>query len=86
MRAYMMPRRDKYFAVTKPDGTFEIPNLPAGEELELQVWHERAGGPAGALVLQNPDLKWTNKGRFKVKLEPDQTRELVLDVPAAAFK
>ena len=86
MRAYMMPRKDKYFAVTKPDGTFEIPNLPAGEELELQVWHERAGGPAGALVLQNPDLKWTNKGRFKVKLEPDQSRELVLDVPAAAFK
>ena len=86
MRAYMMPRKDKYFAVTKPDGTFEIPNLPAGEELELQVWHERAGGPAGALVLQNPDLKWTNKGRFKVKLEPDQTKELALDVPAAAFK
>ena len=34
MRAYMLPRKDKYFAVTKPDGSFEIPNLPAGEEVE----------------------------------------------------
>ena len=35
----------------KTDGSFEIPNLPAGEEIEVQVWHERAAGPGGALVL-----------------------------------
>lgn len=86
MRAYMLPRKDKYFAVTKPDGSFEIANLPAGEEVEIQVWHERASGPGGALVLDKKDLKWTPKGRFKVKLDADQTMDLALEVPAAAFK
>lgn len=86
MRAYLLPRKDKYFAVTDDDGSFEIPNLPAGEEVELQVWHERGTGPSGALVLDRKDLKWTSKGRFKVKLEEDQPTELTLEVPAAAFK
>ncbi|MGD9723677.1 MAG: hypothetical protein AB7O59_05010 [Pirellulales bacterium] len=86
MRAYMLPRKDKYFAVTKDDGTFEIANLPAGEEVEIQVWHERGTGPGNALVLDRKDLKWTGKGRFKVKLEPDQVTDLALEVPASAFK
>lgn len=86
MRGYLLPREDKYFAVTTSDGSFEIPNLPAGEELELQVWHERGGGPGGALVLSRKDLKWTRKGRFKVKLEPDKTLDLALEVPATALK
>jgi hypothetical protein len=86
MRGYLLPREDKYFAVTKSDGSFEIPNLPAGEEVELQVWHERGAGPSGALVLPRDDLKWTKRGRFKVKLEPDQTTDLALEVPAAALK
>jgi hypothetical protein len=86
MRAYMLPRKDKYFAVTTSDGSFEIPNLPAGEEVELAVWHERGTGAGGALVLPRKDLKWTNKGRFKVTLEPDQTMELALEVPPSAVK
>jgi hypothetical protein len=85
MRAYMLPRKDKYFAVTAADGSFEIANLPAGEELEIQVWHERAAGSQGALMLDNKDLKWTNKGRFKIKLEADKITPLELNVPAAAF-
>ncbi len=85
MRAYMLPRKDKYFAVTTANGAFEIPNLPAGEEVEIQVWHERAAGSQGALVLDNKDLKWTNKGRFKIKLEADKPTDLELKVPAAAF-
>jgi hypothetical protein len=86
MRGYLLPRKDKYFAVTTSDGSFEIPNLPAGEDVELQVWHERASGPGGALVLPEKALKWTKKGRFKVKLEPDQTTELTLKVPPSALK
>ncbi len=85
MRAYLLPREDKYFAVTASDGSFEIPNLPAGEELELQVWHERGAGPGGGLVLPRKDLKWTKRGRFKVKLEPDQTTDLALEVPPTAL-
>ena len=57
MRAYMLPRKDKYFAVTKPDGSFEIPNLPAGEEFEIQVWHQRGAGPGGGLALDKKELK-----------------------------
>ncbi len=86
MRAYLLPREDKYFAVTTSDGSFEIPNLPAGEEIELQVWHERGTGPGGALVLPRKDLKWTSKGRFKVKIEPDESVDLALDVPPSALK
>jgi hypothetical protein len=88
MLAYMLPRKDRYVAVTATDGTFEIPNLPAGTELELQVWHESAAGTNGSLVLDSPevkDLKWSNKGRFKIKLEENQTRQLDLLVPASAF-
>ena len=86
MRAYMLPRKDKYFAVTKDDGSFEIANLPAGEEVEIQAWHERATGPGGAIVLDKKDLKWSPKGRFKVKLEADKPLDLAIDVPASAFK
>jgi hypothetical protein len=85
MRAYMLPRKNAYFAITPADGSFEIPNLPAGEELEIQVWHETA--PGGLFVQSEPakELKWNNKGRFKIKLEPDETRELEIPVPASAF-
>jgi hypothetical protein len=86
MKAYMLPRNDKYFAVTKDDGSFEIPNLPAGEEVEIQVWHERGAGPSHALVLPKKELKWSPKGRFKIKLEPDQTLDLALEVPATALQ
>jgi hypothetical protein len=86
MKSYMLPRNDKYFAVTKDDGSFEIPNLPAGEEIEIQVWHERGAGPSGAVVLPKKELKWSSKGRFKIKLEPDQATDLALEVPSAALR
>ena len=88
MRAYLLPRKNGYFAVTAADGTFEIANLPAGEQLEIQVWHESAPGSTHALVVDTPEAKelnWSDKGRFKVKLEPDETRELEIAAPANAF-
>jgi len=89
MSAYMLPRENSYYAVTAEDGTFEIPNLPAGEDLEIQVWHERGAGPGGGVVLSTPEAKeykWSKKGRFKVKLEPDKTKEIDLNVPETAFR
>ncbi len=86
MRAYLLPRNDKYFAVTTDDGSFEIPNLPAGEEVELQVWHERGAGPGGAVVLPRKDLKWSNRGRFVVTLNDGETTELDLEVPSSSIK
>src|SRR5581483_7645640 len=32
-----------YFAVTKADGTFTIPRVPAGAEVILMGWHEANG-------------------------------------------
>jgi hypothetical protein len=83
MKAYMWFRKDGYFAVTKKDGTFEIANLPAGEQIEFQAWHAKA---RGGLALNIPELKWDAKGRFRVTLEPDAPKDLgKLEVPAAVM-
>ncbi|MCA9258934.1 MAG: hypothetical protein KDA61_07025, partial [Planctomycetales bacterium] len=77
-----------YFAVTAADGSFEIPNLPAGEKLEMQVWHERGAGANNAVVVETPEtkpLKWSKKGRFEIQLEENEPRELTITVPANAF-
>lgn len=89
MLAYMLPRKNGYFAVTAKDGSFEIANLPAGEEIELQVWHESAAGSQGSLVVETDaakELKWSKKGRIKVKLEENEVREINIAVPASAFR
>jgi len=88
MSAYFLPRENGYFAVTGLDGSFEIPNVPAGEDLEFQVWHESAGGRPGPLVLKTAEakqMKWDKKGRFKIKLAENEAKELEITVPAAAF-
>jgi hypothetical protein len=40
MTGYALTFDHPYFAVTKPDGTFEIKNVPAGTELVIKAWHE----------------------------------------------
>ncbi len=88
MIAYMLPRKNGYYAVSGQDGSFEIPNLPAGEVLEIQVWHESGTGPNGALVLSTDEakeLKWSKKGRFKLKLTEGETKELAISVPGSAL-
>lgn len=85
MKAYILPRSNGYFAVTDSDGKFKIENLPAGEELEFQVWHESASGTAGALVASAPNVKWAKSGRFTVKLTENETSTLPVVVPANSF-
>jgi hypothetical protein len=86
MKAYAVFRKDGYVAVSAADGSFTIPDLPAGEMIEFQVWHERSGGPNGAVGLEKPELKWTPKGRFQVTLEPDAVKDLgTLEIPAASI-
>lgn len=82
MQAYMLPRENNYVAVTKPDGTFELPMLPAGEELEFQVWHENATGPGGALEAK-PEWR---RGRLELKLQENEDARLEVIVPGTAFK
>jgi hypothetical protein len=96
MGAYVLIRRDPYFAVSGANGTFEIAHLPAGRPLEFQVWHERAAGSQNALAGpprvvdaasgQPLDLKWSDRGRFELKLEPDESKDVLITVPASAFR
>jgi hypothetical protein len=82
MKAYILARDDPYFAVTDEQGNFEIANLPAGEELEIAVWHELAGGKGGFLPAKT---EWT-KGRFNVTLEEDGVHEENVSVSSALFQ
>jgi hypothetical protein len=86
MKAYAVFREDGYVAVTAANGSFSIADLPAGEPLEFQVWHERSTGRSGALSLEQPELKWNSKGRFKITLQENEVRDLgTLEVPADAI-
>jgi len=88
MTAYLLVRKNGYFAITDEDGKFEIANVPAGEPLEFQVWHESGAAPGQGLVgtsADAPDVKWSPRGRISMKLEPDSTKELKVTVPAKAF-
>jgi len=58
--AFVLPRDNPYVDVTKMDGTFRIPKLPAGK-LEFQLWHEKVG------YLRTP--RWSS-GRFTVAVKP----------------
>ncbi len=68
MNGFILPTDTPYFAVTDENGQFTIENVPAGIELEFQVWHEKAGNLAAK-------SDWKN-GRMKVTLEPDQNTDL----------
>ena len=66
MKAWIVVRPDPYFAITDENGEFEIKNLPAGKELEFQVWQEEAG------YLKNISFgktKTDTRGRFEMKLK-----------------
>ncbi len=65
MRAHLLIRNNGYFAVTKEDGSFEIPNLPAGVELEFRVWQERLSFLTGVEIAGTT----VNKGRFVTTLD-----------------
>jgi plastocyanin len=89
MAAHMLMRKNAYYAVTDDQGRFEIANVPAGEPLEFQVWHESGDAQSSGLVGETPDapdLKWTNRGRVTVTLQPDEVKEIKVIVPPSAFR
>jgi hypothetical protein len=89
MTAYILTRENNYFSVTDNEGRFEIVNVPAGEEIELQVWHESGAGSGSGLVGTTPDLpelKWAKNGRITLTLQPDEVKEIKVVVPPSAFR
>lgn len=43
MRAFVFVFDHPNFAITKSDGTFTIPRVPAGMEVQIMAWHEEVG-------------------------------------------
>ena len=79
MKSWLVVRPNPYAAVSKADGSFEIKNVPAGGEVELQLWHEKAGY-LGEVTIGGKAEK-VAKGRKKVKVAAgdNDLGEMVLD-------
>lgn len=45
MKAFCKVFDHPFVAVTKPDGTYEIKNVPAGAEVDVMYWHESMPAP-----------------------------------------
>lgn len=84
MQAWVLPRKNAYFAVTDDEGNFEIPSLPAGVDVSLRAWHERTRGIQN-VTLNGEKKKWS-KGKFKKLLEADQVLDLQVTIDAAEFE
>jgi hypothetical protein len=67
MKGWVLVRPNPFFAISSEDGTFEIKGLPAGQDLEFQVWQEKAGFVT-AVKLKDKATTW-ERGRFKQKLK-----------------
>jgi hypothetical protein len=85
MGAWVLVRDNPYGAVSGSNGEFEIANLPAGKEIEFQLWQEKALFLKSAKS-DDDDVKVDGKGRFKLTLEPDEVKTLVFTIPADSLK
>jgi hypothetical protein len=89
MKGYLHIRGNGYFALTDENGAFEIENLPTGDKLTIQVWHEAAGRSEGAFVSGLTiagDAAKAVKGGFTVTLDKDTApAELDIAVPPASL-
>lgn len=84
MGAYVLARPNGYFAVTGPDGSFSIANLPAGVPLTFAIWQEKAGGVKKA---DSGDAAVKiERGKFTVTLDPEKGKELNITLDADLFK
>src|SRR5262249_49915778 len=60
MKAYTLPLDHPYAAVTNPDGTYEIKDVPIGAKVFINAWHEvpayLTGSPKGEeITLNDPE-------------------------------
>lgn len=84
MRAYLMPHENGYVTATSKDGSFAITNLPAGIDLKIQLWHEVLQKKFRDLEIDGKKQSLSN-GVLPLKLENDETKEIEIKIPAAAF-
>ncbi len=65
MAAHIGVMAHPYFAVTKPDGTFEITGLPPGT-YEIEAWHERFGTQTQQVTIADKQTQ-TTSFTFKIQ-------------------
>jgi plastocyanin len=59
MRGYIAVLKNPYFALTKPDGSFDLPNLPPGT-YTIKVWHETLGTSTQTITIGANQTKEIN--------------------------
>jgi len=59
MRGYIAVLKNPYFAVTKPDGTFDLPNLPPGT-YTIKAWQEKLGTSTQTITVDANQTKEIN--------------------------
>lgn len=79
MKSWLVVRPNPYAAVSKSDGSFEIKNVPAGGELELQLWHEKAGYIGEVTIGGKAEKIAKGRKKLKVAAGDNDLGEMVLD-------
>ncbi len=86
MGGWLVIKDNPYMAVTDDQGNFVIENLPAGVELEFQVWHERGAGSQGSVEGSGATANISG-GRLKVTVPKDGELDLQqITMPASSFR
>jgi hypothetical protein len=86
MGGWIVVKDNPYMAVTDENGNFVIENVPAGVELEFQVWHERGAGNQGA-VDGTGSVSNVDRGRIKVTVPKDGEVDLKdITLPPSSFR
>lgn len=84
MRAYLMPHENGYVTASGKDGSFEISHLPAGIDLKIQLWHEVLQKNFKDVEIDGKKVSLSG-GVLPVKLNNDETKQVEIKIPAAAF-
>jgi len=85
MSSYIIVRDAPFFAVSGEDGSFQISNVPAGVALPFKFWHEVLPSGAFEITVNGTALK-LSRGKFDLPpLEPDEQRELNIEINAELF-
>jgi hypothetical protein len=66
MQGYVWAFNHPYAAVTAPDGTFEIKNVPTGVDVQVMAWHE-VGAPNAGVEIKKGQLKDGDMIEAKIK-------------------
>jgi plastocyanin len=64
MRGYIAVLKNPYFAVTKADGSFDLPQLPPGT-YTIKAWHEKLGTSTQTITVgpnQTKEINFVFKG------------------------